>query len=474
MAKRLTLFALAVVCVISCVVLPIAAEFVPADYVEYPTMNAFPYPYEPQSGFMANYISYRDDKSIYFAGTPQGGFDQVRSSFILRDWQTGLNVDQKVTLSIDLLVSSNVSLADNVILRAQVVSSVGGTTYYDIPYRSGKVTFEMKPTDKLNVYLRFNANVTLTEFNFYPVLNYGTNAYPYQPYMNAVLDNSYDAGVEAGRGQGFNEGVIEGLNRAEAITSPAFTDIHFQIIFVKDGNYTFVRGAQYYTLTYEGISFASTLEYLQEEYATLLAECDFLYLDIGFDKSICYQTTPIMILGEPSVNSALLTVDYADGRVDINSPYVATAERVDTYSPAQFTIPGGVSYSPAYITNMELRVDNPSAFLGSFLLYCPSGTYDNGYVDGLKAGLSENTESAYQAGSTEGYAKGYTEGKKEGLKAADGGDFLSLMTAVVEAPVRAFQSLFNFTLFGFDMRGMISSVLTISVFLLILKKLGVL
>lgn len=65
-------------------------------------------------------------------------------------------------------------------------------------------------------------------------------------------------------------------------------------------------------------------------------------------------------------------------------------------------------------------------------------------------------QQQYNQGQQAGYDKGYSAG------ISDGGNnsFLSLITAVVDAPITAFTSLLNFEILGFNMKNVILSILT--------------
>ena len=62
----------------------------------------------------------------------------------------------------------------------------------------------------------------------------------------------------------------------------------------------------------------------------------------------------------------------------------------------------------------------------------------------------------YQQGQQAGYDKGYSAG----ITAGGNNSFLSLITAVVDAPITAFTSLLNFDIFGFNVKNVILSILT--------------
>lgn len=65
-------------------------------------------------------------------------------------------------------------------------------------------------------------------------------------------------------------------------------------------------------------------------------------------------------------------------------------------------------------------------------------------------------QQQYNQGQQAGYNKGYSAG------ISDGGNnsFLSLITAVVDAPVNAFTSLLNFDILGFNVKNVVLSLLT--------------
>lgn len=62
----------------------------------------------------------------------------------------------------------------------------------------------------------------------------------------------------------------------------------------------------------------------------------------------------------------------------------------------------------------------------------------------------------YQQGQQAGYNKGYSAGLADG----NGNSFLSLITAVVDAPITAFTSLLNFEILGFNLKNVVLSILT--------------
>lgn len=74
------------------------------------------------------------------------------------------------------------------------------------------------------------------------------------------------------------------------------------------------------------------------------------------------------------------------------------------------------------------------------------------------------TENQYQLYGQQQYNQGqqvgYNEGYSAGISDGDNNSFLSLITAVVDAPVKAFTSLLNFDILGFNVKNVVLSLLT--------------
>lgn len=97
-------------------------------------------------------------------------------------------------------------------------------------------------------------------------------------------------------------------------------------------------------------------------------------------------------------------------------------------------------------------------------------SYKAGFLNGVQEGINLTKEDIQTTARQEGYQNGLIDGKKEGLAMAQTGDWKNLILAVVETPINAFQSLFNFEILGLNMQAAIGSILTLCVLLIILKK----
>jgi len=114
----------------------------------------------------------------------------------------------------------------------------------------------------------------------------------------------------------------------------------------------------------------------------------------------------------------------------------------------------GVDLVQAFSSLYFVPTLRESVTLYDVKLYIVSETgsaYDKGYSDGQKVGFAEGDKASFQ--------RGYSAGYSEAIALAGKGDFFSLISAVVDAPVTAFVSLLNFEILGFNMLSFVVSIL---------------
>lgn len=83
-------------------------------------------------------------------------------------------------------------------------------------------------------------------------------------------------------------------------------------------------------------------------------------------------------------------------------------------------------------------------------------SYNNGYLAGVQD-TKYKIDLAYQ------------NGKRDGIESANKYSFLGLISAVIDAPVRAFTSLFNFELLGVNLSAFMFGLLTLALIIFIVK-----
>lgn len=95
--------------------------------------------------------------------------------------------------------------------------------------------------------------------------------------------------------------------------------------------------------------------------------------------------------------------------------------------------------------------------------------YDAGYTDGYLQGNSDGNSKGYEDGYKAGEIVGYGNGYNVGLEYGTDYSFNGLIGAVIDAPVSAFTSLLNFELFGVNILGLVTGLLSLAVIVLIIK-----
>lgn len=107
--------------------------------------------------------------------------------------------------------------------------------------------------------------------------------------------------------------------------------------------------------------------------------------------------------------------------------------------------------------------------------------YNQGYQDGLAAGDIDSYENGYRVGYTNGYnnglknqsgdAKAWQQGYNAGFAAgeasggAENASFMGLISAVVDAPIKAFTGLLNFEVFGVNLETFLLALFSIALIL---------
>ena len=95
--------------------------------------------------------------------------------------------------------------------------------------------------------------------------------------------------------------------------------------------------------------------------------------------------------------------------------------------------------------------------LGNSALIDDNYFYNNGYNNG------------YTSGYNNGYTSGYNKGYNKGVEEAGNYTFFSLISAVMDAPLKVFYGLFNFELMGVNLAGFIQALLSLAILLFIIR-----
>lgn len=115
----------------------------------------------------------------------------------------------------------------------------------------------------------------------------------------------------------------------------------------------------------------------------------------------------------------------------------------------------------AFSTRTYYFLDNTDAY---------SSGYNTGYTAGYNTGDTDGYNRGYTTGYNTGDTDGYYRGYNDGGNSANTYSFLGLISAVIDAPIKAFTGLFNFNLLGVNMVSFITALFTLAVIITIIKK----
>lgn len=196
-----------------------------------------------------------------------------------------------------------------------------------------------------------------------------------------------------------------------------------------------------------GIKAASIYSYLESKlssnanYESIQSCYFYVQLDVMFTYDPVYYQ--FLWVGSPLGVSVTLyaasggtgapaTISLYDG--GFNDPYIV----VPDYFVGSTVRAFGINFSGAY-----------NSMSGTFYLF--------DYVSniGFDFGFDQGYDSGFTAGSNQGYDLGYDA-------ALNSSGFMQLMSAVVDAPIKAFMGLFDVEIMGFNIAGMLIAILSIA------------
>lgn len=107
--------------------------------------------------------------------------------------------------------------------------------------------------------------------------------------------------------------------------------------------------------------------------------------------------------------------------------------------------------------------------LSDFFDLSDNSIYQQGVSDGYASGVPDGYNQGYSKGLAQGNTEGFNEGYIEGLNTSNNFTFNSLISSVIDVPVRTFTSLFDFDLLGVNLAGFFYALLTFCAVIVIFK-----
>lgn len=212
--------------------------------------------------------------------------------------------------------------------------------------------------------------------------------------------------------------------------------------------------------TYNGIDlsgYASKYYYNDNNSDYILETAD---VTITFAEAFTYEAFPIGFYG----NSA--SVVYGGYFIGSDGKQYSCERDVSSNGSA-FKIGEGTYDSNLQVKAIKIGFGRASDTLnGTVIVH--SGQYRNGYANGYNDGEFAGFSDGVKVGKKDGYEAGYNEGYSYGMNVSDGG-FIKLLSATIDAPVKAFTSLLNFEVLGVNMKDFVISILTLMFVLTIVR-----
>ena len=462
--KRILICVCLMVALLAAFLVPVSAA---VDWLSYPTSNQYDY----SSSFIRN--------PTIINGT--GSFNYDAGVIILNSTAE----DNYVIFSL------TVQLQPNTVYTMSCNSTAIGQIFvfrHHDDYNSSarvvnpSVTFNSGSTGR--VWFRIdNDNVNgSNKFSSF-MLNRTSTRYPYQPYIPGAISDAEQ------------EGYSSGIDFASKVDVPIYdaSSIRLTVSFASS-NPSFHPNSPL-VLNFSGSTISSAIGFNNGAWdISFLLYDEFGHLNnsdiyiTGVDLSVTwnkyYNTTNYSFLVSGASGGDLVGTVYNGAAVV--GVYGEASEFWNQQVIRSISFPNGENFDKFSLSvKPSSGFDDIDRVMGAYdyadssnfiISFVSSGTFSEGYASGYADGMlfdSERTEEAYGSGYDFGYQYGYGSGfragKQEGLQIAETGTFYGLMTAVVDAPVSVFSSMFNFEILGVNMLAFAQSIFSLCLVLAVLR-----
>lgn len=137
-----------------------------------------------------------------------------------------------------------------------------------------------------------------------------------------------------------------------------------------------------------------------------------------------------------------------------------------------------VGYNKGFNDGNNNVINNPNNY-DLYSKYQYDTNYTNGKNDGITIGennIKNNpnnydlyTQTQYDSNYTNGKNVGYSTGYNKGVDDSNNYTFIGLIGSVIDAPIKAFTSLFNFELLGFNLLNFVKALFTLMVIIVVAR-----
>lgn len=289
-----------------------------------------------------------------------------------------------------------------------------------------------------------------------------------------VFENSYNEGYQAGleeASSGFINGIFTKLNASLSVT--------YQDYYMSQADYNnevlsnLTVNPFDYTVTNSFFSFSQVGTYFENN-VTYYEYFEKVSWVLSFSNG--YPLTRLLGIVGQGVSTSFynsLTFTFDDGRV------LLVPWNLDSLNNTYYLDSSSVNVN-AYSTSLVVSIS--SWFGGSidgtmFSLIDDANGYYNGIREGYEEGYNNGLDKGYQEGFDADKAQavadaeraGYNRGLEDGAERSNIYTFERLLSAVIDVPVRAFKSMFNFEILGVNLMNFAFSIMTLCFVLAIVK-----
>lgn len=303
------------------------------------------------------------------------------------------------------------------------------------------------------------------------MINRGEVAYPYSPYFYNIYDSGYGSGQEYGYNNGYNIGYTQGQ---ESVSN--FYSGTAEIYGLTDW-YTYTKiadiSSSYSKYSVSFSNFPNTVSSYTLYAIRYQFDTSYNGIDLGFKDNSFYVSHNAL----PVVTNSLGVVSHTNPAI-----YVGHAGLWDDNYQGALLTPYNIINDMCTIQYLNLSsfyifndFKNLDIYGDTLYIFCT----DYNVLRSCSFGRNSSAKDSFNHGYTNGYNIGYTDGNRNandtlyqqgynaGLKSSQG--FYGLLTAVFDVPVQAFTGLLNFNVLGVNMVDFVTSMLTLCIFIIILR-----
>lgn len=481
--RRILALAACLAALMSALILPAAAEI---TWASYESLNILPplYNNKTESGVTFTVL---EDGRVQVKGTATATIYYTRGDVTLQNGSTySLSGTPKYT-------GTNNA-------RLQIHIPTVNTQYIHYAYQDG-VTFTIDEGSEITevvcrIFIVIQKGTTV-DLTFAPTLTKSEKVYPFTPYipnwLNAQHKAGYTEGEAAGYNTGYEAGKVKGYNDLKAELENKKINVFTQGRLIASFDYqtgedssiryTEIKGIPY-TYSDGTISFASCYDYAiskaqeSEDAGIIASSIENFVWRFEFTNPWTYDEGAITTnqFNDNNIFDApTYTFNQDWGNEEIDGSTKITSSGMYAILPQ---IKSDQTYADVSVknitiwqyTNASVAKCHPRDLILSTQARYTNEAYNLGYTQGYVAGATEETEEAKAIGYAEGEKAGFLKGKEEGLKIAENGSWISLATAVTEAPITSLMGLLNFKILGLDMQQAFGAMIANCILLIIIKK----